>query len=37
MAEVWDDPTYMPTLAELSDPIGWNARVLLDESALGDN
>lgn len=36
LAKVWDDPTYMPTLSELSDPIGWNARVLLDESALGD-
>jgi uncharacterized protein (DUF2342 family) len=36
LAKVWDDPTYMPSLAEFSDPIGWNARVLLDESALGD-
>lgn len=37
LAKVWDDPTYMPTLAEFADPIGWNARVLLDESALGND
>ena len=29
--KVWEDPANMPTLAELSDPIGWNARVLLDD------
>jgi len=37
LTKVWDDPTNMPTLAELSDPIGWNARVLLDDSAFGEN
>ena len=31
---VWEAPENMPTLADLTDPIGWNARVLLDESAL---
>lgn len=36
LAKVWEDPTNMPTLGELSDPIGWNARVLLDDLTLGD-
>lgn len=31
---VWDAPENMPRLEELTDPIGWAARVLLDESAL---
>jgi putative hydrolase len=31
---VWEAPENMPTLEELTDPIGWNARVLLDESSL---
>jgi putative hydrolase len=31
---VWEGPENMPTLDELTDSIGWNARVLLDESAL---
>jgi putative hydrolase len=37
LTKVWDDPIHMPTVAEFADPIGWNARVLLDESALGDD
>jgi putative hydrolase len=31
---VWEAPENMPRLAELTDPIGWNARVLLDETTL---
>lgn len=31
---VWEAPENMPKLAELADPIGWNARVLLDETTL---
>lgn len=31
---VWEAPENMPTLTEMTDPIGWNARVLLDESSL---
>lgn len=31
---VWEAPENMPKLAELADPIGWNARVLLDETSL---
>lgn len=26
---VWEEPAMMPTLAELTDPVGWAARVLL--------
>lgn len=37
LQKVWDDPTNLPTLSELSDPIGWNARVLLDDIVLGDD
>lgn len=31
---VWQEPKNMPNLHELTDPIGWVARVVLDESAL---
>lgn len=31
----WEAPENMPTLEELTDPIGWNARVLLDERFIG--
>ena len=34
LTRVWEAPENMPTLDELIDPIGWNARVILDESAL---
>ena len=34
LTRVWEAPENMPKLHELSDPIGWNARVLLDETAL---
>ncbi len=34
LTRVWEAPENMPKLNELSDPIGWNARVLLDETAL---
>lgn len=34
LERVWEAPENMPTLEELRDPIGWNARVLLDESSL---
>lgn len=37
LRRVWDDPDNMPTLAELTDVIGWNARVLLDDAAFGDD
>lgn len=33
LAKVWQEPEHMPTLAELTDPIGWAARVVLDDSA----
>ncbi|MDH5372220.1 MAG: zinc-dependent metalloprotease [Acidimicrobiia bacterium] len=28
---LWEAPEYLPTFAELSDPVGWAARVLLEE------
>ncbi|MFV2000759.1 MAG: zinc-dependent metalloprotease [Acidimicrobiia bacterium] len=34
LARVWHEPENMPDLSELTDPIGWVARVVLDESAL---
>ena len=34
LERIWEAPENMPTLAELTDPIGWNARVLLDETTL---
>jgi putative hydrolase len=30
LPRVWDEPDHMPSLAELTDPVGWAARVLLD-------
>ena len=37
LATVWDEPDNMPTLAELTDPIGWAARVMLDEGSFGSD
>jgi uncharacterized protein (DUF2342 family) len=28
---VWESPENLPDLAELKDPVGWAARVLLDD------
>lgn len=28
--DIWNQPTKLPSLAELSDPVGWAARTLLD-------
>lgn len=36
LATVWDEPENMPMLGELSDPIGWAARVVLDDTAFDD-
>lgn len=30
LARVWEGPTMVPTLAEIDDPLGWAARVLLE-------
>jgi putative hydrolase len=27
---IWEDPEHMPNLAEITDPVGWAARVLLE-------
>lgn len=35
LATMWSDAGHLPTYAELEDPIGWAARVLVDE--MGDS
>ncbi len=32
VATAWAEPDHLPTLPELTDPVGWAARVLLDDS-----
>ena len=31
LARVWEQPENLPTLAELTDPVGWAARVMMDQ------
>lgn len=35
LERIWEAPENMPRLEELTDPIGWAARVLLDETSFG--
>ena len=37
LAKVWHEPSNMPTLDELRDPIGWAARVVLDDVTFGED
>ena len=31
LERVWEQPENLPTLAELTDPVGWAARVMMDQ------
>ncbi|MGB5168215.1 MAG: zinc-dependent metalloprotease, partial [Acidimicrobiia bacterium] len=31
LARVWEQPANLPTLPELTDPVGWTARVMMDQ------
>jgi putative hydrolase len=31
LGRVWEQPENLPTLAELTDPVGWTARVMMDQ------
>jgi putative hydrolase len=35
LAKVWHEPTNLPSLSEIHDPIGWAARVVLDDADFG--
>jgi putative hydrolase len=35
--KIWEDPENLPRLEELTDPIGWAARVLLDSTDFGSS
>jgi putative hydrolase len=35
LTSIWDGPERLPTLAELTDPIGWAARVWLEDGLEG--
>jgi len=35
LAKVWHEPTNLPSLSEIKDPIGWAARVVLDDADFG--
>lgn len=35
IARVWEEPGHLPHLGELTDPVGWAARVLLDDDLDG--
>ena len=34
LERVWEQPENLPTLTELTDPVGWTARVMMDQFEL---